>query len=145
MLIQQMGNHAITAYLAAILASEAARRLHDLLWEIPLKIASFVSSAAQASYYDYLDAAHSIEAQEIEVDAEDLPFAAREDRLWASDAYCRAMNIVCGELHWRIRSDACRLLMPCWDWEILRCLVSQWLLQLLGHCLLRKRVPCNVL
>ena len=109
MLIQQMGNHPITAYLAAILASEAARRLHDLLWDVPLSVARFVSSAAQASYCDYVDAADSLKAKEIEVDAEHLPLAAKEDKLWASVAYRRALHIVCGELHWRIRSDACIL------------------------------------
>ena len=35
--------------------------------------------------------------------------------------------------------------MTCCNWEDLHCLVSQWLLRLVAHCLLMKWVPQNVL
>lgn len=92
MLIQQMGNHPILACLAAILASEAARDLRDLLWEIPLSVARFFPSAAQASQCAFGRATDILEAQEVEVDAEHPPSVARQENFWA-------LGIVCGKLH----------------------------------------------
>ena len=92
MLIQQMGNHPILACLAAILASEAAKCLRNLLWEIPLSVARFVSSAVHETHCVFVRAADILEAQEIELNAEQLPSEARQEESWAS-------GIVCGELH----------------------------------------------